>query len=77
MPAAILQVWIDHGSDEDWGPMCNPPMKMNAAMHNLANRLDRATKQATNGHPSLVFQGRLGWANRPKKSIELSSPRTM
>ncbi len=19
---AILQVWIDHGSDEDWGPMC-------------------------------------------------------
>lgn len=23
---AILRVWIDHGSDCDWGPMCYPPM---------------------------------------------------
>jgi hypothetical protein len=23
---AMLRVWIDHGSDEDWGPMCYPPM---------------------------------------------------
>lgn len=23
----ILLVWIDHGSDEDWGPMCYPPLK--------------------------------------------------
>ena len=23
---AILQVWIDNGSDLDWGPMCYPPM---------------------------------------------------
>jgi hypothetical protein len=23
---AFLQVWIDHGSDEDWGPMCYPPL---------------------------------------------------
>ena len=22
---AILLVWIDHGADEDWGPMCYPP----------------------------------------------------
>ena len=24
---AVLQVWIDHGADEDWGTMCYPPMK--------------------------------------------------
>ena len=23
-----LQVWIDHGADEDWGPMCYPPMQV-------------------------------------------------
>jgi len=23
---AVLLVWIDHGSDEDWGPMCYPPI---------------------------------------------------
>jgi len=23
---AFLSVWIDHGADEDWGPMCYPPM---------------------------------------------------
>ena len=23
---ALLGVWIDHGSGEDWGPMCYPPM---------------------------------------------------
>lgn len=22
----LLLVWIDHGADEDWGPMCYPPM---------------------------------------------------
>ena len=22
---AVLLVWIDHGADEDWGPMCYPP----------------------------------------------------
>jgi len=22
---AILLIWIDHGSDEDWGPLCYPP----------------------------------------------------
>jgi hypothetical protein len=26
MPAVILVV-IDHGRDEDWGPMCYPPMR--------------------------------------------------
>ena len=25
---AILQVWIDHGADEDWGPMCYAPVAM-------------------------------------------------
>lgn len=24
---ALLLVWIDHGADEDWGPMCYPPTK--------------------------------------------------
>ena len=24
---ALLLVWIDHGSDEDWGPMCYPPLE--------------------------------------------------
>ena len=24
---AVLQVWIDHGSNEDWGPMCYPPQQ--------------------------------------------------
>jgi hypothetical protein len=24
---AFLLVWIDHGADEDWGPMCYPPTK--------------------------------------------------
>lgn len=23
----LLLVWIDHGADEDWGPMCYPPLK--------------------------------------------------
>ena len=23
---ALLLLWIDHGADEDWGPMCYPPM---------------------------------------------------
>ncbi len=23
---AVLNVWIDHGADEDWGPMCYPPL---------------------------------------------------
>jgi len=23
---AMLLVWINHGADEDWGPMCYPPM---------------------------------------------------
>tara|TARA_B100000530_G_scaffold208576_1_gene133414 strand:+ start:1010 stop:1687 length:678 start_codon:yes stop_codon:yes gene_type:complete len=22
---SVLQVWIDHGADQDWGPMCYPP----------------------------------------------------
>ena len=30
---AILQVWIDHGADEDWGPMCYPPMQVVARTH--------------------------------------------
>jgi hypothetical protein len=21
----VLQIWIDHGADEDWGAMCYPP----------------------------------------------------
>jgi hypothetical protein len=25
LPAFIL-VWINHGADEDWGPMCYPPL---------------------------------------------------
>ncbi len=25
---AILSVWINHGADEDWGPMCYPPQRM-------------------------------------------------
>ncbi len=25
---ALLLVWIDHGANEDWGPMCYPPMGM-------------------------------------------------
>ena len=25
---ALLAVWIDRGADEDWGPMCYPPVKM-------------------------------------------------
>ncbi len=29
MPAVILVV-IDHGRDEDWGPMCYPPMRPSA-----------------------------------------------
>jgi hypothetical protein len=24
---AILLVWIEHGADEDWGPMCYPPVR--------------------------------------------------
>ncbi len=24
---ALLMVWIDHGADEDWGPLCYPPMR--------------------------------------------------
>jgi hypothetical protein len=24
---ALLLVWIDHGADQDWGPMCYPPMR--------------------------------------------------
>jgi len=24
---AVLLVWIDRGSGEDWGPMCYPPVK--------------------------------------------------
>ena len=31
---AILQVWIEHGADEDWGPMCYPPLQRTA----LSNR---------------------------------------
>ena len=23
---AFLMVWIDHGADEDWGPICFPPL---------------------------------------------------
>ena len=30
---AILQVWIDHGADEDWGPMCYPPTQVAARTH--------------------------------------------
>jgi len=26
LTTAILQVWIEHGSDEDWGIMCYPPI---------------------------------------------------
>ncbi len=29
MSSAILQVWVDHGSDEDWGAMCYPPLGPN------------------------------------------------
>lgn len=24
---AVIRVWIDHGSDMDWGPMCYPPIR--------------------------------------------------
>ncbi len=24
---ALLLVWIDHGADEEWGPLCYPPLK--------------------------------------------------
>jgi hypothetical protein len=27
----FLFVWIDHGADEDWGPMCYPPVDMRTA----------------------------------------------
>jgi hypothetical protein len=27
---AFLRVWIDFGSDEDWGPLCYPPLKQKA-----------------------------------------------
>ena len=27
---AILQVWIDHGADEDWGVMCYPPLTLSS-----------------------------------------------
>lgn len=23
---AFMMIWIDHGTDEDWGPMCYPPL---------------------------------------------------
>lgn len=28
---AILQIWIDHGADEDWGTLCYPPQRKSAA----------------------------------------------
>lgn len=28
---ALLLVWIDHGADEDWGPMCYPPQQASSA----------------------------------------------
>ncbi len=32
----MLQVWIEHGADEDWGPMCYPPV--NLSSHKLPIR---------------------------------------
>ena len=31
---AILQVWIDHGADEDWGPMCYAPLSNKSVARN-------------------------------------------
>ena len=30
---AILLVWIDHGADKNWGPMCYPPLSTSIATH--------------------------------------------
>jgi hypothetical protein len=29
---AMLQVWVHHGVDENWGPMCYPPQRTAAAL---------------------------------------------
>ncbi len=34
---AMLVVWIDQGADEDWGPMCYPPMRTNQATSSRDN----------------------------------------
>ncbi len=34
---AILQVWIAHGADEDWGIMCYPPLVAGAARNGAAS----------------------------------------
>ena len=36
---ALLLVWIDHGADEDWGPMCYPPVRtLREAVPNPVNQ---------------------------------------
>ena len=35
MIPAILQVWVHHGADEDWGPLCYPPVGNRTRQTNL------------------------------------------
>jgi hypothetical protein len=39
---AFLLVWADHGADEDWGPMCYPPL---GPMHESASESKHRLKQ--------------------------------
>ena len=35
---ALLLVWIDHGADEDWGPMCYSPVGVSKGPPDAAGR---------------------------------------
>lgn len=35
---AILRVWIENGVDEDWGPLCYPPIPDSASRHRNRSR---------------------------------------
>lgn len=41
---ALLAVWIDHGADEDWGPMCYPPVKALRERDGVGRRSGYAVK---------------------------------
>ena len=49
---AMLLVWIDHGADEDWGPMCYPPMGTLPKPPSEDNNRAKEPKVVRHAHPN-------------------------
>jgi hypothetical protein len=51
----FLLVWIDHNSDEDWGIMCEPPVKHGVGDIRRAGHIDPSVCRSRHPDGKLVI----------------------